>query len=171
VRRLLKFFHEIGAIGLMGAMASLLILIGVAPPPAARDQYALVCDAMGRIATWILFPSLALTLVTGLAAIGITPAWHNAGWAWVKAGTGVLVFAGGLHAVAPIQQEAQQSALALAGKLDPAALDPGSLGSDQGTMWALLVVSTANVVLAIWRPRLTRMRASQAETEKVRPAP
>ena len=43
-------------------------------------------------------------------------------------------------------------------KLDPAALT-GSYGAEQSSMWALLLVSTANVVLGVWRPRITRIRS------------
>ena len=74
---------------------------------------------MGSIATWIFYPSLGLTLVSGLAAIAFGKAYHNAGWAWAKALSGVLLFESGFVGVlGPIQQEAKRSAAALAGKAD-----------------------------------------------------
>jgi hypothetical protein len=158
VRRLLKILHEIGSIGFMGAMATLVILVGLAPPPSSIAQYALICDAMGQIGKWILLPSLTLTLAAGLASIGVNRAFHNAGWAWAKAATGILVFAGGLHALAPIQDQASESADALAGKVDPATL-AGAFDGEQTTLWVLLLVSTANIVLGVWRPRFTRASA------------
>lgn len=155
MRRLIKFLHTMGAIGLMGALACLVVLAWVAPPPASLSGYALIRGAMAQIAAWIVLPSLVLTLIPGLLAIAVTPAFHEAGWAWVKAATGVLIFAGGLHALAPIQEEAQLSAQALAGALDPARLAGISTGEIE-TLWVLLAVSTANVVLGVWRPRLGR---------------
>jgi hypothetical protein len=155
--RLLKFFHTIGAIGLMGAMAAILVLMRFAPPPTALADYALMRGAMADIATWILFPSLALTLIAGLLAIAWNRAFHNAGWAWAKLLTGIIIFEGGLvDAVGPIQEEARRSAAALAGRSDPATIT-GSYGAEQSTLWVLMAVATANVILGIWRPRLTRI--------------
>ena len=155
MRKLIKFLHTMGAIGFMGALACLVVLAWLAPPPASLAGYALIRGAMAEIASWVVFPSLVLTLIPGLLAIAVTPAFHEAGWAWIKAATGILVFAGSLHALAPIQDEAQLSAQALAGALDPATLSGVSPG-EVGTLWVLLAVSTANVVLGVWRPRLGR---------------
>ncbi len=157
VRRTLKFLHTIGAIGLMGAMAALLVLLGIAPPPTELSGYALIRGAMGAIATWIFFPSLALTLIAGLLAIAFNRGFQNAGWAWAKAASGVLVFeAGFVGILGPMQREAEQSAKALAGQIDPATLAT-TLTAERGTLWLLLIVSVANVIFGIWRPRLTRL--------------
>lgn len=157
MRRLLKFLHTMGAIGLMGAMASLLVLSMVAPPASSLAGYAAVRGAMGAIATWMFLPSLGLSLIAGLLAIAVNRALHNAGWAWLKLLTGVLLFEFGLQGVqGPMQDEAQQSAAALAGHGDPAAL-AASLGSERGALVVLLAVATANVVLGIWRPKLSRI--------------
>ena len=139
----------------MGAMSSLVVLLSTAPPAASLDAYTVMRGAMGAIATWILLPSLALTLVAGLLAIAANHIYQNAGWAWVKLATGILVFEGGLRVQGSMQEEAQRSAKALAGQVDPATL-AGSLGAERTTLWVLLAVATANVVLGIWRPRFTR---------------
>lgn len=157
LRRLLKFLHVIGAIGLMGSMACLLVLMSFTPSPKSLAEYALMHGAMDEIATWVFFPSLVLTLMAGLLAIGVNRAYHNAGWAWAKLATGTLIFEGGLvNALGPIQEEAKRSASALAGQLDPATIT-GSYGAERGTLWVLLAVTMVNVVLGIWRPRLTRI--------------
>jgi hypothetical protein len=156
MRRLLKFMHTIGAVGLMGAMACLLVLLALAPPPTALAEYALCRRAMGAIATWVFFPSLGLTLIAGLAAIAVTRGFHNAGWAWLKAASGILVFESGFVGVlGPMQREAERSAAALAGRVDPTTL-AASIGAERGTLWVLLAVAVANVALGVWRPRLTR---------------
>lgn len=152
-----------GAIGLMGAMASLLVMLNVVPSPASLSGYALMRGAMGAVATWIFLPSLALTLLAGLLAVA-QRAFHNAGWAWLKLATGILMFEGGLvYVQGPMQQEADLSAGALAGQVDPATL-AGSIGAERNTLWVLLAVATANVVLGIWRPRLMRRPAAPAAT-------
>jgi hypothetical protein len=155
LQRLLKFFHTMGAVGFMGSLACLVVLEHIAPPPSSLAGYAVIRAAMATIAMWVYVPSFLLTLVPGLLAIAVTPAFHNARWAWIKAATGILIFAGGLHALAPIQDEARLSAEAIAGRLSPTAL-AGTSSAEAGTMWVLLAVSTANVVLGIWRQRILR---------------
>ncbi len=157
MRRLLKFLHTIGAIGMMGGMACLLVLITLAPPPTSLAGYAMTYGAMAEIATWIFYPSLALTLIAGLLAIAANPAFHNAGWVGAKLATGILLFEGGLvYIQGPIKEEAERSASALAGQLNPAEIT-GSYGAERSSLWLLLVVATANVVLGVWRPRLVRL--------------
>ena len=157
MRRLMKFLHTMGAIGLMGAMASLIVLLGFVPAPASISEYALMRAAMGGVATWIFLPSLGLTLIAGLLAIGLNPGYHNAGWALVKLFSGLLVFEWGFAAIqGPMQSEAELSARALAHEVDPAALG-ASLSAEWNSLWIMLAIATANVILGIWRPRLTRI--------------
>lgn len=153
----MKFLHTMGAIGLMGSMACLLVLLSVIPPPSSLSQYALMRAAMSSIATWVFLPSLALTLVAGLLAIAVNRGYHNAGWAWVKLASGILIFEWGFAAVqGPMQQEAELSAQVVAGGAEASAL-AASLAAEMNSLWVLLAVATANVVFGIWRPRLTRL--------------
>ncbi len=157
MRRLLKFLHTMGSAGLLGAMASLVVMLSLAPAPSALTGYAAMRGAMGAVATWIFLPALAVTLMSGLLAMALNRAFLNAGWAWVKLATGVLMFEGGLvYVQGPMKQEAEQSARALAGLVDPAVLAV-SLTGERGTLWVLLAVATANVALGIWRPRILRI--------------
>jgi hypothetical protein len=157
MRRAMKFLHTMGAIGLMGSMACLLVLFSATPPPSSLSQYALMRGAMSSIATWVFLPSLALTLVAGLLAIAVNRAYHSAGWAWVKLATGILIFEWGFAAVqGPMQQEAELSAQVLTGGGETATLAT-SVGAEMNSLWVLLAVATANVVFGIWRPRLTRL--------------
>ncbi|MEE7503360.1 hypothetical protein ACLBXO_18445 [Methylobacterium sp. C33D] len=157
MRRLLKFLHTMGSAGLLGAMASLVVMLSLSPAPSALAGYAATRGAMGAVATWIFLPALAVTLMSGLLAMALNRAFLNAGWAWVKLATGVLMFEGGLvYVQGPMKQEAEQSARALAGLVDPAGLAV-SLTGERGTLWVLLAVATANVALGIWRPRILRI--------------
>lgn len=157
MRRLMKFLHTLGAIGFMGAMGCLLVLLAFTPATTALPEYAVMRAAMSGIATWVFLPSMALTLIAGLLAIAINRAFHNAGWAWAKLATGILVFEWGLAAVqGPMQQEAELSARALAGEVGAASLGE-SLEAERNSLWVLLAVGAANVVLGVWRPRFTRL--------------
>lgn len=159
MRQLLKFLHTLGAIGMMGAMASLGVMLLFAPPASALAEYNALRLAMAAVAKWVFMPSLGVTLIAGLLAIAASPAFHNAGWAWVKAASGILLFESGFVGVlGPMQREAEDTAKALAGQLDPALLG-ASLNAEKMTIWILLAVSVANVVLGVWRPYLVRRRA------------
>ena len=138
-------------------MASLLVLLNVAPPATSLAEYAAFRGAMGSIATWVFFPSLGLTLISGLVAIAYSRGYHSAGWAWAKALSGILLFESGFVGVlGPIQQEAERSAAALSGKVEPAVL-AASLSAERNTLWILLAVAAFNIAFGIWRPRLTRL--------------
>ena len=161
MRLTLKFLHTMGAVGLMGSLACLLVLIALEPPAASLAQYAQARAAMGAIASWIFMPSLGVTLVAGMLSIAVYRPFHNAGWAWAKLATGILMFEGGLVSVqGPLQDEAERSARVLASNAPAAADAIANLpASEANVMWALLAVSTANIVLGIWRPRLTRSQS------------
>ena len=141
----------------MGAAGCLLVLLSLAPSPTSLSTYASMRSAMAAIASWIFLPSLVVTLIAGLLAVAASRVFHNAGWAWAKLASGILIFEVGLVNVqGPMQQEAERSAGALTGQIDPATL-AGSLAAERTTLWVLLAVMTANVVLGIWRPRFTRL--------------
>src|ERR1700760_1255755 len=149
MRRLMKFLHTMGAIGLMGAMACLIVLLGFVPKPTSLPEYALMTAAMSGVVTWVFFPSLALTLIAGLLAIAVNRAYHSAGWAWAKLATGIIIFEWGFTAIlGPLQEEAKLSADALGGGGDVADLAV-SLASERASLWVLLAVAAANVVLGV----------------------
>ena len=151
MRQSIKFLHTIGAIGMMGAMACLVVLLGALPEPLQLAEHAALRGAMGTIATWILLPSLALTLVAGLLAMAASRAFQNAGWAWIKLATGVLVFEAGFSGVVgPMQDAAERSAEVVG--------TAGDAGAATGTIWVLLAIAVLNVALGVWRPRVMRRR-------------
>src|ERR1700744_742581 len=114
-------------------------------------------SAMSGVVTWVFFPSLALTLIAGLLAIAVNRAFHNAGWAWAKLATGILIFEWGFTAIlGPLQEEAELSARVLAGAADAAELAT-SMAAERSSLWVLLAVAAANVVLGVWRPRLSSL--------------
>lgn len=149
MKRTLKFLHSLGGIGLLGAMATLLVCVGLFSEGGAEsptDPVLLV--AMDRIARWILLPSLGLTLVAGLLSMAVVPGFHNAGWAWLKLATGVLMFEGSLLAIqGPIQAAADAQ---------PPLMDQATQHAIYGSLWLLGGVAVVNVLLGIWRPKSWR---------------
>jgi len=148
-RRLLKTLHEIAAIGVGGALAACLVIAATANVSSPAD-FAASRQAIAAVARYMLVPSLAGVLVTGLLSIAVTRAFHDAGWAWLKALLGLSVFEATLVSAGATGRLAE---LAAAGS-DPGVL-ASLLNSERNTFLLLLGLSVANVVLAVWRPRLT----------------
>lgn len=157
MRRLIKVLHEIGAVGMMGSLAACVVLV-VSTSRDAPAQFAAIRHAIVLVHKYLYVPSLALALTSGLLAIGVTRAYHDAGWAWLKALTGISMFEGSLLTiVGPAKRAAAQAAAALSGTGDPSAL-ARDLHTEWSGMWVMLLIATANVVLGVWRPRFIRRR-------------
>ncbi len=163
MQRLIKFLHTMGAIGMAGSMASLIVLAAYLPPPQQLAQYAALRSAMGGIADWIFLPSLAITVLSGLLAFAFTKAFQRARWALVKLLGGAILFEGSLIAVhGPMRREADLSKAVLDGTAQASELGT-TLSGEWIALWVMLAVATANVVLGVWRPRLGRGALSRRE--------
>jgi hypothetical protein len=153
--RSLKWLHEVGAIGTLGSFAACIVLLATAPTT-SPVAFAAVMQGIAAIAKWLLVPSLAIVLLSGLLAIAATEAYMNAAWAWVKALLGIGVFEGTLLTVGSSAQHASElSALAVLGSGDPAQLAQ-ILRTEWGGLWIQAALALVNIVLAVWRPRLYR---------------
>jgi hypothetical protein len=144
--------------------------MSVLPEPAKLAEYAVMRNAMSAISKWIFMPSLVITLIAGLLAIAVTRGFQDAGWVWAKLATGILLFESGLTGIqGPIQREAERSADAIAGHFDLGTLGT-SLTAERNTLWIFAALSTANVILGVWRPRFIRQgRQSAAPSSVVEP--
>jgi hypothetical protein len=155
LRKTLKVLHEIGSVGVLGAFAASLVLIACAPSPHELLAYAAARQGIAAIARWLLVPSLALVLISGMLAMVANDAYMEAGWAWIKALLGLSMFEGSLVTVSgSARHAAQLAALAASGHPDAAQLAE-ALRTERGGLWLLLVLALANIVLAVWRPRLS----------------
>ena len=145
-----KTLHDLASLGFGGALAACLVINQVASRDTAAE-FAAARHAYAAIAQYVLVPSMFAVVVSGLIALAATQAYAGAGWAWVKALLGLSVFEATLVVVGSKQKQAE----IVAAYADPALLD-SLLRSERNTLWLLLVLSVINVVLAVWRPRLTR---------------
>ncbi|MEO8279396.1 MAG: DUF2269 family protein [Ideonella sp.] len=144
-----KALHEIASIGFGGGLAACLV-INLAANRASAAEFAAARHIFAAIAQYVLVPSMAIVVVSGLIALAATRAYQNAVWAWVKALLGLSVFEATLMIVGSSRQQADLAAAAA----DPALLD-ALLRSERNTLWLLMALSVVNVVLAVWKPRLT----------------
>jgi len=154
-RKTLKILHEFGAVGVLGALAACIVLIATAP----RDslvEYAAVRHGIAALTQWLLVPALAVVLISGLLSIAATEAYIHAGWPWLKAISGLAIFEGSLLTIsASARQAAEAAAAAAAGQGNAAALDQ-ALRTEWGGLWIVTAVAAANIIVAVWRPRLGR---------------
>lgn len=156
MRKVMKFLHTIAAIGYTGGIASLLVIHAALPAPSELQPFAALRMAQGAITQWILFPSMALVLVSGLLAMAVTPSFQDRAWVWAKLATGILVFEGTLAYVqAPMERAANRARLALTGEFPVADLG-ATLPPEWTTFWVMMSVAVVNVILGIWRPRLMK---------------
>ena len=159
LRKALKALHEIGAIGSMGSYAACIVLLASAPAK-SPVAYAAVLQGIATIIEWLLIPSLAIVLISGLLAIAANDAYKNAAWAWVKALLGIGIFEGTLLTVgASARHAAELAALAASGHGEAIQLAQ-MLHTEWGGLCILSMLALANIVLAVWRPRLYRRLAS-----------
>jgi len=160
MRKFLKFLHTLGGIGLTGALLVQLLMLQNMPAVESLEAYATARGQMGLVAKWILFPSLAVVLVSGLLSMAWTDAFHGKGWVWMKLALGVSVFEGTLVAIqGPARREAELAVRALAGEVDPALL-ASTASSEWKSTLVILGVAIINVVLAVWRPRFGRRKTA-----------
>jgi hypothetical protein len=160
--RSLKSLHEIGAIGTLGSFGACIVLIATAPAN-SPVAFAAVMQGIASISRWLLVPSLAVVLLSGLLAIAANEAYMNAAWAWVKALLGIGTFEGTLLTVgASARHAAELSALAVSGRGDPAQLAQ-ILRTEWGGLWILAALAFVNIVLAVWRPRLYPSTAGSSD--------
>ncbi len=153
-KRILKLLHELGSVGLTGALAANMILLATAAE-ASPAELATVRLAVAAVSKWLLVPSLALVLVSGLLAMGFHPPFHDAGWVWVKLLLGLVLFEAVLVYVDGTAQQAAALAVRVADGADPEPLEQ-LMRREWQTLWLVFVLSLVSIVLSVWRPRLRR---------------
>lgn len=159
MKRLIKFLHELGTVGLMGATATQLVLSYAAEGMASRD-YAVTRLAILRVSELLLIPSLLVVLVSGLLAMLFNSTFQKRGWALLKAGLTLVVLQCALVAVqGPAKQAAVISVAIVKGDRSQARHLPEIVRHERGGSAMLLFLSVVNIALAVWRPRLRRKRS------------
>ncbi len=154
MKRFLKFLHELGTIGVMGA-AGVQLGLSVYAADLPPGEHALLRGAITTVTRGLLIPSLVLTVVTGLATMGLHKSFHNAAWVWVKLAMVPLVFEGTILVIdSPTRAAARLTAQIAAGDLTAMQPLAEALRMERSGLVIMLVVYAANVALSVWRPRI-----------------
>ena len=144
-----KALHEIASIGFGGGLAACLVINQLADR-SSPAEFAAARHAFAAITQYILLPSMTVVVMSGMVALVSTRAYMDASWAWLKALLGLSVF----EATLTIVGSGRKQADVIAAAADPSLL-AALLRSERNTLWLLLVLVVANVVLAVWKPRFT----------------
>jgi hypothetical protein len=143
-----KALHDIAAIAFGGGLAACLVINLMANRMSPAD-FATSRQVFAAIAQYILIPSVAVVVVSGLIAMMATRGYQDAGWAWVKAVLGISL----LVATFRVVGAGTASSELLAAAADPGALDT-LLRAERSMLWLLIALCVVNVVLAVWRPKM-----------------
>lgn len=156
-RRTVKLLHTLGAIGLTGGLAAYMVLLATAPQD-SLDAYADVRHSIRILSKWLIVPSLAVVMVSGLLSISVHPAFVNARWVWVKAALGLPTFEGTLVIIdGTAQRAARLAAQAADGGAGPERIGE-LMGNEWWGLWWIMVLVVASTAVGVWRPRLRRRR-------------
>lgn len=155
MRKALKFLHTLASCGLIGALSGYTILLLYAPKATAQ-QYADVRLTIAALCNYILLPSLAVALITGLLSMAVHRPFQEKRWVWIKALLGLSMFESTLAIIqSKANTAATVSAQIAAGEVKADAL-VSSLSTEWTSLGAIMALSIANIVLGVWRPALKK---------------
>ncbi len=158
MRKSLKFLHSLASCGLIGALAGYAIVLLYAPQ-ATASTYADIRQTIAALCNYLLLPSLAVALVTGLLSMAAHQPFQDQRWVWVKALLGLSMF----EATLGIIQSKATAAAVVSAKIAAGEAEPGALAAAIAGEWMSLAtiaaLSVANIVLGVWRPRLAARAA------------
>lgn len=159
-RKTLKILHTIASCGLTGGLICYMVLLVVAPQdtPAA---YANLREIISAISTWVLLPSLAIALITGLLSMAVHHPFQSKRWVWVKTAMGVLMFKGVLTIIGAKADQGAMLARKMAEGGDQTAALREALAFEWATLWVVLAMTVANILLGVWRPAMKRKQSVQ----------
>jgi len=162
MRKALKILHTLAACGLIGGLGCYMVLL-VAAPQDTPEAYADLRQAISAISNYLLLPSLAIALVTGLFSMAVHKPFMDKAWAWLKAATGILMFKGVLTIVGAKADHAAAVARRIEEGEPAADVLAAALVYEWYALAAVMALSVANVVLGVWRPRLSRKPQSRLQ--------
>ncbi|MBZ8131963.1 hypothetical protein [Afifella sp. IM 167] len=161
MRKFLKVLHSLASCGLIGGLACYMILLVYAPQESA-ETYADLRQAIAAISDYILLPSLAVALVSGLLSMAVHRPYQDKGWALLKAAFGILMFKGVLVVIGANAGYAASISRRLADGEPVAGLLAKAIEHEWATLWIVMALSVFNVVLGVWRPKLSRRARAEA---------
>jgi len=151
-RKISKILHSIAACGIIGGIGCYMVLLTISVPETA-GTYADLRQSISVISNYIILPSMALVIGTGLLSMIVHQPFTEKGWVWIKAMTGILLFEGTLTIVGARASYAAQKSAEIAAGIVPADTLDSLIAREWGTLVIVMGIALLNIVLGVWRPR------------------
>ncbi len=155
LRKTMKFLHTVSSAGLIGGLFAYGVLLVYAPQDTLA-RYADMRQSIVHVSNYVLVPSLAIALVTGLLSMAVHPPFQEKRWAWIKALLGIGMFEATLGIIGSKADYAAKISLKIASGEAEADVLKSALSTEWSSLFAIMALSIANVVLGVWRPVLAR---------------
>lgn len=153
MRRTVKFLHTVASGGMIGAFFGYLAILAFAPQ-GNPQAIAGMRETISALCNYVLLPSLALALISGLLSMAVHKPFLEHRWVWAKAVLGLSLFEATLAVIhAKAASASEEAAKIAAGNGDPGLL-ASVVANEWMTLYALLALCGAQVALGVWRPRL-----------------
>ncbi len=154
-RKALKFLHSLAACGMIGALLGYAMLLVHAPQetPAA---YADMRQSVSALCNYMLFPSLAVVLVSGVFSMAAYQPFQGMHWVWIKALMGLGMFEGTLAIIGTKARRAAELSARIAEGADEADALAQAIASEWQALGVITALSVASVALGVWRPRFSK---------------
>ncbi len=161
MRKLVKVLHTVSASGLIGGLGCYMLILAIAPQD-TPVAYAGMRAVLAAIGNYVLFPSLAVAVISGLLSMMVHTPFLDKGWVWMKALMGVIMIKGVLLLVV-VQANRAADAAKLIAEGEEVAHQIPTLAAEWSAVGIFMALSVASVVFGIWRPRRI-WPSAQAET-------
>lgn len=153
--KLLKFFHTFASCGFIGGLLAYMLLLAKATQGSAVS-YAHLRFNISLLCNYVLIPSLAVVLVSGLLSMAAHRPFQEKRWVWIKALLGLSLFESTLAIVQSKAEYASKiSAKIVEGQAQTDALSV-ALATEWYSLGAIFFISIANIILGVWRPSLKK---------------
>jgi hypothetical protein len=164
MRKALKILHSLASCGLIGALVAYGLVLSRAPQAAALPegarQFADMRGIISALCDYVLVPSLALALVTGLVAMIVHRPFQEMRWVWLKAVMGFALF----ESTLAITQAKAGYAATFAERIAQAAAGADiaearaglaeAMSSEWTALGAITALCVAQVIVGVWRPAM-----------------
>lgn len=155
LRKTMKFLHTVSSAGLIGGLLAYGVLLVYAPQDTLA-RYADMRQSIVQISNYVLVPSLGIALVTGLLSMAVHRPFQEKRWAWIKALLGIGMFEATLGIIGSKADYAAKISIKIASGEAEADVLRNALSTEWSSLFAIMALSIANVVLGVWRPALAR---------------
>jgi len=164
MRKTIKIIHSLASCGLIGGLAAYMIVLAWSPQ-ASPAQYADVRQTIAAISNYILVPSLGVALVTGLVAMMVQRAFQEMRWVWLKAVLGLAMFEATLAVIQGKANYGYETARKVAEGVETREALSAALTSEWTSLYAIMALSLAQVILGVWRPPLYKRKSAPRVTQ------